>query len=112
MGRSYRQRAFQESAPNQSSMRPIVAASCGANTGAVRVLRHAGSEIELAREPRFAIEAGDTFVVTAGCEKSFAMCGARFGNRINFRGFPHMPGPDAVLAGPSSDRANDGGRRG
>lgn len=49
--------------------------------------------------------------IAAGCDKSFATCGARFGNRLNFRGFPHMPGVDAVLAGPASDRANDGGRR-
>ena len=60
----------------------------------------------------FAIEAGDAFVVTAGCDKSFATCGAKFGNRDSFRGFPHMPGTDAVLAGPASDRSNDGGRRG
>ena len=46
-----------------------------------------------------------------GCDKSFATCKATFGNRDNFRGFPHMPGPDAVLAGPASDRPNDGGRR-
>lgn len=49
--------------------------------------------------------------VAAGCDKSFATCGARFGNRVNFRGFPHMPGVDAVLAGPASNRANTGGRR-
>jgi hypothetical protein len=49
--------------------------------------------------------------VAAGCDKSFATCGARFGNRVNFRGFPHMPGVDAVLAGPASDRPNSGGRR-
>jgi uncharacterized phage protein (TIGR02218 family) len=85
----------------------------GANAGAKgRVVRHAGSEIELAAAPRFAVEVGDAFVVTAGCDKSFAMCGGKFGNRDNFRGFPHMPGPDAVLAGPAPDRVNDGGRRG
>jgi uncharacterized phage protein (TIGR02218 family) len=85
----------------------------GANTGAVgRVIRHAGEQIELAAPPRFAIEAGDAFAVTAGCDKRFATCGAKFSNRDNFRGFPHMPGPDAVLAGPASDRANTGGRRG
>ena len=85
----------------------------GANASAkARVVRHAGSEIELAAAPRFAVEPGDVFVVTAGCDKSFAMCGAKFGNRDNFRGFPHMPGPDAVLAGPASGRPNDGGRRG
>jgi uncharacterized phage protein (TIGR02218 family) len=85
----------------------------GANSGtAVRIVRHAGSEIELGVAPRFAIETGDAFVVTAGCDKDFATCGAKFGNRDNFRGFPHMPGTDAVLAGPASDRPNTGGRRG
>lgn len=49
--------------------------------------------------------------VAAGCDKRFETCGARFANRTNFRGFPHMPGVDAVLAGPASNRANDGGRR-
>lgn len=84
----------------------------GANTGrAARVLRHSGSEIELVSAPRFALAEGDTFVVTAGCDKSFVMCGARFGNRVNFRGFPHMPGPEAVLTGPAAG-GNDGGRRG
>lgn len=77
-----------------------------------RVIRHIGNELELVAAPRFAIEAGDAFVVTAGCDKSFAICGSKFSNRDNFRGFPHMPGPDAILAGPTSDRANTGGRRG
>jgi uncharacterized phage protein (TIGR02218 family) len=84
----------------------------GANPGAVaRVVRHYSGELELAAAPRFTIETGDTFVVTAGCDKSFATCSAKFSNRDNFRGFPHMPGPGAVVAGPASDRANTGGRR-
>ncbi len=84
----------------------------GANAAAsARVLRHASDGIELASEPRFSIGDGDTFVVTAGCNKSFAACRAKFANGVNFRGFPHMPGADAVLVGPASDRANDGGRR-
>jgi len=91
----------------------VLSWTSGANAGAVaRVVRHAGDDIELAAAPRFAIEAGDALRVTAGCDKSFATCGAKFSNRDNFRGFPHMPGPDAVLAGPASDRANAGGRRG
>jgi len=49
--------------------------------------------------------------IAAGCDKSFRTCGARFANRMNFRGFPHMPGVDAVLAGPASNRRNDGARR-
>lgn len=84
----------------------------GANAGRVmRILRHAGAEIELVRTPRFAMAPGDAFTVSAGCDKTFAMCRARFGNAERFRGFPHMPGAEAVLAGPSSDKANDGGRR-
>lgn len=84
--------------------------SSGANAGtAGRVVRHAGNVIELAAALRFAVAPGDAFVVTAGCSKRFAVCGAKFENRDNFRGFPHMPGPDAVLAGPGS--TNAGGSR-
>jgi uncharacterized phage protein (TIGR02218 family) len=91
----------------------VLAWTSGANDGATaRVVRHAGDQIELAAAPRFAIDAGDAFAVTAGCDKSFGTCGGKFSNQDNFRGFPHMPGPDAVLAGPASDRANTGGRRG
>ena len=84
----------------------------GANAGvSVRLRRHVGVEIWLSRVLNFAVEPGDTFEVSAGCNKTFAACGAKFANRINFRGFPHMPGVDAVLAGPASGRANAGGRR-
>jgi uncharacterized phage protein (TIGR02218 family) len=46
------------------------------------------------------IASGDTFVVTAGCDKRFATCRERFNNVINFRGFPHIPGNDFVIASP------------
>ncbi|MEQ1651086.1 MAG: DUF2163 domain-containing protein [Hyphomicrobium sp.] len=36
--------------------------------------------------------AGNTFTVTAGCDKRIDTCKARFSNAINFRGFPAMPG--------------------
>jgi uncharacterized phage protein (TIGR02218 family) len=39
---------------------------------------------------------GDTFIVTAGCDKRFATCRDRFDNAVNFRGFPHIPGNDFV----------------
>ena len=44
------------------------------------------------------------------CDKRFETCRDVFSNTLNFRGFPHMPGPDAVLAGPAQS-GNDGGRR-
>lgn len=42
------------------------------------------------------IKVGDTFVLLAGCDKSFAQCKTKFANAANFRGFPHLPGNDAV----------------
>jgi uncharacterized phage protein (TIGR02218 family) len=39
---------------------------------------------------------GATFSIVAGCDKSFATCKAKFGNALNFRGFPHLPGNDAA----------------
>jgi len=37
-------------------------------------------------------------IATAGCDKRIETCTARFGNAINYRGFPHMPGNDFVTA--------------
>ncbi len=53
--------------------------------------------LELWQRPPEPVAAGETFRVTAGCDKSFATCRDRFGNSVNFRGFPHMPGNDRVL---------------
>jgi uncharacterized phage protein (TIGR02218 family) len=44
------------------------------------------------------LAAGDVFTVTAGCDKRFATCSGRFANALNFRGFPHLPGNDFVVA--------------
>lgn len=51
---------------------------------------------------------GDQLSVTVGCDRRFATCKARFGNAINFRGFPHIPGSDYVLRHPRSGDAMDG----
>ncbi|WP_288430740.1 DUF2163 domain-containing protein [uncultured Agrobacterium sp.] len=52
---------------------------------------------------------GDGFTVTAGCDKSFATCKAKFGNHLNFRGFPHMPGADFAYSYVTSRTQHDGG---
>lgn len=55
------------------------------------------------------IAAGDSFSIVAGCDKSFATCKAKFGNALNFRGFPHLPGNDTAY-GYVADGGNfDGG---
>jgi len=56
------------------------------------------------------IVAGDTFSVTAGCDKQFVTCRAKFGNAVNFRGFHLMPGNDWIQSYPRSGEANDGGQ--
>lgn len=54
------------------------------------------------------IAPGDTFAVTAGCDKQLATCRDRFGNAVNFRGFPHIPGNDFVLSYPRPSTARGG----
>ena len=49
------------------------------------------------------LAAGDRVVAIAGCDKLAATCQTRFGNIINFRGFPRMPGNDLLIR-----RVNDG----
>lgn len=56
------------------------------------------------------IAAGDTFTVTAGCDKRLETCHDRFNNVVNFRGFPHIPGNDFVIRYPvQGEPGNDGG---
>lgn len=53
---------------------------------------------------------GTALQLTAGCDKRFATCQAKFANQLNFRGFPHMPGTDFVLSYPTRNTGeNDGG---
>ncbi len=65
------------------------------------VLTHAVGATEVAvtllEAPVLAIAAGDSFDITAGCDKLFATCTGKFANTVNFRGFPHIPGQDVVI---------------
>jgi uncharacterized phage protein (TIGR02218 family) len=87
----------------------------GANAGLVAEIkahRLAGSQAEFDLWQRAArpIAVGDTFRVTAGCDKRLATCRDKFANVLNFRGFPHMPGNDFVLRLPLQGEAGmDGG---
>ncbi|MGF9562566.1 DUF2163 domain-containing protein [Neorhizobium sp. JUb45] len=55
------------------------------------------------------IAAGEVFWVTAGCNKAFATCRQKFGNQLNFRGFPHVPGSDFAYSFADGERLHDGG---
>lgn len=65
--------------------------------------------IELWLSPVFPIAPGDQFDVTTGCDKTADTCAAKFGNLINYRGFPHMPGDDVVTQYASDGGTHDGG---
>ncbi len=87
----------------------------GANAGArVAIKSHravaGGTQVSVWTPLAGASAANDFVVVTAGCDKSFTTCRAKYANPQNFRGFPHMPGNDVVLSYPSAgDPLMDGG---
>ncbi|MEP3439044.1 MAG: phage BR0599 family protein, partial [Hoeflea sp.] len=51
---------------------------------------------------------GDQCEVSAGCDKSFGTCSAKFGNGLNFQGFPYLPGSDFAYGYADSDTVHDG----
>ncbi len=69
----------------------------------------AGRELELWEEVRAEIRPGDAVRVEAGCDKRAETCRGKFGNFLNFRGFPHVPGEDWQMAYPKRAGRNDGG---
>lgn len=85
----------------------------GANAAALMEVRsHVvgnGIVLELTETMPLAVGVGDTFTVTAGCDKSFDNCREKFANRLNFRGFPHMPGNDWITGYPTQGQGNGGG---
>jgi uncharacterized phage protein (TIGR02218 family) len=73
----------------------------GLNNGlSMEVKKSIVGQIELHEVMPFAIAAGNTYSVYAGCTKRFTEdCTAKFGNGVNFRGFPHLPGTDIFKIG-------------
>ena len=85
----------------------------GANAGRItEVLAHGldGSiaTLTLLQAPVRAVAEGDSFIARAGCDKRIATCNAKFANTANFRGFPNIPGQDAVLRYASQDGGHEG----
>ncbi|WP_442754713.1 DUF2163 domain-containing protein [Methylocystis sp. JAN1] len=87
----------------------------GGNAGArltikTHLQQDSHATIGLWTPPGAKILTGDTATLHAGCDKSPSACQAKFDNIVNFRGFPHMPGNDRVIAYPNSlAKAMDGG---
>ncbi|MEM7303619.1 MAG: DUF2163 domain-containing protein [Pseudomonadota bacterium] len=85
----------------------------GANAGlSIEVARHEVNNgvvrLHLWQSMPTDIAAGDTFSVSAGCDKTFATCKVKFGNHVNYRGFPHIPGKDFALGYAAPEVDHDG----
>lgn len=49
-----------------------------------------GESVELFLPTILPVLVGDTFELTAGCDHTLTTCNAKFGNSVNFGGFPHL----------------------
>ena len=57
-----------------------------------------GREIELWTALTAGVAGGDRVRLIAGCDKTPATCRLKFANYLNFRGFPHLPSEDWLIA--------------
>ncbi|MEM1428781.1 MAG: DUF2163 domain-containing protein [Pseudomonadota bacterium] len=70
--------------------------------------RNGFREIELWQDLRAPVAVGDLVRLEAGCDKRMATCRAKFGNAVNYRGFPHIPGDDWITSYPRAGQTHDG----
>jgi uncharacterized phage protein (TIGR02218 family) len=89
----------------------LVWSAGGEGEVAVHRLESGDAVIELLDPPGAVLAIGAAFAVYAGCDKRFETCRVKFANTLNFRGFPHMPGNDALQAGPVAGAPTDGSSR-
>ena len=66
--------------------------------------------VKLAQPMPFLPAPGDQLTLSFGCDKQFETCRTRFGNGLNFRGVPTLPGEAAMVTGPAP-AGNTGGKR-
>jgi len=64
--------------------------------------------LTLLEAPVRSIAGGDALTIRAGCDKRIETCNTKFANAANFRGFPHIPGQDAVLRYATKDGGHEG----
>ncbi|MEL6168219.1 MAG: DUF2163 domain-containing protein [Pseudomonadota bacterium] len=86
----------------------------GSGAGLVGVIKNdrtidGARTIETWEAFRVQVSAGVRVRLEAGCDKRRETCKAKFANILNFRGFPHIPGEDWMIAYPTSSGGHDGG---
>ena len=86
----------------------------GASAGVIGVVKNdrlsaTGREVELWQAVLPGVVAGDIVRIEAGCDKRAETCRLKFGNFLNFQGFPHVPGEDWLASYPVRTALNNGG---
>ena len=76
------------------------------NTDSEIKTSHSDGTIEFYMPPAWEVKAGDTFSITAGCDRNYSTCINRFNNRYNFRGEPLVPGTDYLTSYPNTGTSN------
>jgi uncharacterized phage protein (TIGR02218 family) len=75
----------------------------GKNAGLTTPILASGADhILLAVPPAFSVFPGTRALLTQGCNKTITACSERFGNAINFRGEPFLPGNDLLTRYPGA----------
>jgi len=74
-------------------------AKAGLETG---LLGSSGATLSVRDPAPFAPDVGDLVEIVEGCDKRLSTCVGRFGNAVNFRGEPHLPGMDLLTRYPGA----------
>ncbi len=91
-----------ESKPDAYFAGGVATFTSGANVGISRDVLEwdsTGRNMRVFLPFPFDIEVGDTLTIQPGCDKRLATC-KTFNNVLNFRGEPHVPGANAMIATP------------
>jgi uncharacterized phage protein (TIGR02218 family) len=75
----------------------------GLNSGLmmeVKTFLNSGGSVTLQMTAPYDINVGDTYTISAGCDKTRTTCVAKFNNIANFRGYPDLPGQDKIIQTP------------
>lgn len=77
----------------------IIEFTSGANDGLKMEIKNYtdDGEVELMLPMPYDVAVGDTYNITAGCDKRFSTCVDVFDNAVNFRGEPHLSGIDKMM---------------
>ena len=75
----------------------------GANAGLIApILASNTNSVRLAEHPAASTLPGNRVALFEGCDKTLATCSTRFGNAVNFRGEPYLPGNDLLTRYPGA----------